>query len=41
MKDDLKSRVLDELQPLIKSTPDGRDDFTGKQTGRTGALSSS
>jgi ectoine hydroxylase-related dioxygenase (phytanoyl-CoA dioxygenase family) len=38
MNDDLKSRVLDELKPFIESTPDGRDDFTGKQTGRTGAL---
>ncbi|MDG2120047.1 MAG: phytanoyl-CoA dioxygenase family protein [Actinomycetota bacterium] len=38
MKDGLKDRVLDELQPLIECTPDGSDDFTGKQTGRTGAL---
>ena len=38
MNGDLKSRVLDELKPFIESTPDGRDDFTGKQTGRTGAL---
>ena len=38
MKDGLKDRVLDELKPLIESTPDGNDDFTGKQTGRTGAL---
>tara|TARA_B100001142_G_scaffold302392_1_gene328900 strand:+ start:50 stop:919 length:870 start_codon:yes stop_codon:yes gene_type:complete len=38
MKDGLKDRVLDELEPLIESTPDGSDDFTGKQTGRTGAL---
>ena len=32
------NRVLEELGPWIDSTPLGRDDFTGRQTGRTGAL---
>ena len=31
-------RVMDELGPWIEATPLGRDDFTGRQTGRTGAL---
>ena len=31
-------RVHEELAPWIESTPLGRDDFTGRQTGRTGAL---
>ncbi|MEM7093545.1 MAG: phytanoyl-CoA dioxygenase family protein [Actinomycetota bacterium] len=30
--------VRDELGPWVESTPLGRDDFTGRQTGRTGAL---
>lgn len=38
MSDDLRSRVGDELQPFIDATPTGRDDFTGRLTGRTGAL---
>ena len=38
MDENLKSRVNDELQPFIEATPHGRDDFTGKLTGRTGAL---
>jgi ectoine hydroxylase-related dioxygenase (phytanoyl-CoA dioxygenase family) len=38
MDENLKSRVNDELQPLIEATPHGRDDFTGRLTGRTGAL---
>ena len=37
MDEDLKSRVCDELQPFIDATPTGRDDFTGKLTGRNGA----
>ena len=32
------NRVREELGPWIDSTPLGRDDFTGRQTGRTGAL---
>ena len=31
-------RVVDELEPWVETTPTGRDDFTGRQTGRTGAL---
>jgi len=38
MDENLKSRVNDELQPFIEATPHGRDDFTGRLTGRTGAL---
>jgi len=38
MDENLKSRVNDELQPFIEATPRGRDDFTGRLTGRTGAL---
>ena len=38
MSDDLRSRVNSELQPFIAATPTGRDDFTGRLTGRTGAL---
>lgn len=34
----LHQRVHDELQPWIADTPKGRDDFTGRQTTRTGAL---
>jgi len=34
----LHQRVQDELQPWIANTPKGRDDFTGRQTTRTGAL---
>ena len=38
MSDELRSRVNSELQPFIAATPTGRDDFTGRLTGRTGAL---
>ena len=38
MGENLKSRVSEELQPFIEATPTGRDDFTGRLTGRTGAL---
>lgn len=38
MKPELHERVSDELQPWIADTPLGRDDFTGRQTSRTGAL---
>ena len=38
MDEDLRSRVNQELQPFIDATPAGRDDFTGRLTGRTGAL---
>ena len=38
MDENLKSRVNDELQPFIEATPHGRDDFTGRLTGRSGAL---
>jgi ectoine hydroxylase-related dioxygenase (phytanoyl-CoA dioxygenase family) len=34
----LVGRVLDELDPYIGATGTGRDDFTGRQTTRTGAL---
>ncbi|GIT68319.1 MAG: hypothetical protein Ct9H300mP26_0060 [Acidimicrobiales bacterium] len=36
--EDLRSRVCEELQPFIDATPTGRDDFTGRLTGGTGAL---
>ena len=38
MGEELRSRVGQELQPFIDATPTGRDDFTGRLTGRTGAL---
>ena len=38
MSDELRSRVNSELQPFIAATPTGRDDFTGRLTGRPGAL---
>ena len=38
MDDDLSRRLGSELGPLIEATPPGRDDFTGRLTGRTGAL---
>ena len=38
MEPALHRRVQDELQPWIAHTPMGRDDFTGRQTTRTGAL---
>ena len=38
MDDDLSRRLGSELGPLIEATPTGRDDFTGRLTGRTGAL---
>jgi len=31
-------RVANELAPWVERTPDGRDDFVGRQTTRTGAL---
>jgi len=31
-------RVADELSPWVGQTPDGRDDFVGRRTTRTGAL---
>jgi ectoine hydroxylase-related dioxygenase (phytanoyl-CoA dioxygenase family) len=31
-------RINDELAPWVDATPSGRDDFTGRQTSRTGAL---
>jgi ectoine hydroxylase-related dioxygenase (phytanoyl-CoA dioxygenase family) len=34
----LITRVLDELRPYIDASGNGRDDFTGRQTTRTGAL---
>jgi len=34
----LHNRVGDELAPWVSRTPDGRDDFVGRQTTRTGAL---
>jgi len=38
MSPDVHTRVATELEPWIDRTPLGRDDFTGRQTGRTGAL---
>jgi ectoine hydroxylase-related dioxygenase (phytanoyl-CoA dioxygenase family) len=38
MEPALHQRVHNELQPWIADTPMGRDDFTGRQTTRTGAL---
>ena len=35
---DLCDRLLDELQPWLAETPAGADDFTGRNTRRTGAL---
>ena len=35
---ELRQRVASELAPWVTSTPDGRDDFAGRQTTRTGAL---
>jgi ectoine hydroxylase-related dioxygenase (phytanoyl-CoA dioxygenase family) len=35
---ELHRRVADELAPWVERTPDGRDDFVGRQTTRTGAL---
>ncbi len=34
----LVDRVNLELEPWVAATPGGRDDFTGRQTTRTGAL---
>ena len=31
-------RVMAEISPFINATPEGRDDFTGRLTTRTGAL---
>jgi len=38
MDPELLARVNAELDPWIAATPGGRDDFTGRQTARTGAL---
>ena len=38
MPDGLLERCRAELMPYIEATPPGRDDFTGRQTTRTGAL---
>ena len=38
MPPELHQRMADELSPWIAKTPDGRDDFVGRQTTRTGAL---
>jgi len=38
MSPELHRRVMDELDPWVGATPNGRDDFTGKLTARTGAL---
>ena len=38
MPPDQHDRVVDELSPWVEATPLGRDDFTGRRTGRTGAL---
>ena len=38
MSPELHNRVADELAPWVDQTPYGRDDFTGRQTSRTGAL---
>ena len=38
MGEDLRSRIDRELEPFIEATPTGRDDFSGRLTGRTGAL---
>ena len=35
---DLVKQMVDEVMPFIDKTPKGRDDFTGRQTQRTGAL---
>lgn len=35
---DMLDRVNLELEPWVEATPSGRDDFTGRQTCRTGAL---
>lgn len=36
--DDIIDRMLDEMAPYIDSTPVGGDDFTGRNTTRTGGL---
>ena len=38
MSADLQTRTKSELEGFIDATPDGRDDFTGRMTGRSGAL---
>ena len=35
---DVVARMNDEARPYLDSTPNGRDDFTGRHTQRTGAL---
>jgi ectoine hydroxylase-related dioxygenase (phytanoyl-CoA dioxygenase family) len=38
MSRDLRKRVLDETSPWVEGSPEGRDDFSGFSTTRTGAL---
>jgi ectoine hydroxylase-related dioxygenase (phytanoyl-CoA dioxygenase family) len=38
MTPELHRRLVDELVPWVEASPHGRDDFTGRQTTRTGAL---
>lgn len=38
MSGDLLDRLRDEIMPYVDATEDGRDDFTGRRTTRTGAL---
>ena len=38
LDDGRRASVIDELAPWVDRSPDGRDDFTGRRTSRTGAL---
>lgn len=38
LTDEERTKVRDEVKPWIEATPGGLDDFTGRQTKRTGAL---
>ncbi len=38
LPDDLRARVLAELEPWMRATPVGPDDFAGRRTRRTGGL---
>lgn len=38
LADERRGRLVDELRPWVDATPGGRDDFTGHNTTRTGAL---
>ncbi len=38
MPGDLLDRLREEIMPYVEATEDGRDDFTGRKTTRTGAL---